>query len=497
MSEVEFPETGNITLAIGTIETAPTSGSYVISYNGESTGAIAYNATATDIQTALNGLTSITSDGGVTVSLTGNIFRVIWNNNGVRSHAITVGSNNLFPTSSVGIDIVRAGTSSVRQITQLHIKQSPVALCSTWVNQDDAVITCTQIHTPTFVGDVKVWRVSISPQPRGGNFLLSYQYGSTTYRTQPLDVSSSSGSILSVLSSLNSNLENFTVTQSGTYSWDIATTSSDVLNFTATGAGIVSFKAKYGVLNLNTIEVQDLLAGSASSPAYVEVQLATDTTTTTLYQGTCTVLNDLIDNDGATVVSRGDVMPVDSVVRYDTSQSLNDSQKSQARTNIGALGSTSLDSFTAKDIELETRIVVAESNLLTTDQKNALSGSSSPSGSNVFITNSVLQSNIVAINNVSLLANNTFAGTQRFNNKVGINVAPDTAIGLHLDATGVLFSDGSIQTTASIPFYKFAENVDITSAKIRIIPNIPFFVDNSKSLYICSKQLKSFEYTHE
>jgi flagellar capping protein FliD len=45
-----------------------TSGTFTLSYGGESTGALAYNASTSDIQTALNGLTSISAAGGVTVS---------------------------------------------------------------------------------------------------------------------------------------------------------------------------------------------------------------------------------------------------------------------------------------------------------------------------------------------------------------------------------------------------------------------------------------------
>lgn len=480
MSEVLFPETGNITLAIGNIESAPTSGTYTLKYGTEETSTLNYNATASDIQTAINDLAGITSEGGVTVSPVGNSFRVKWVNATAPAHALSVGSKDLFPTSSIAIETIRAGSLTVNQLTNIHIKQSPVALCSTWVNQDPSTATITQIHTPQFVGDVKVWRLVINPQPKSGTFLLSYQYGSSSFRTQPLDINSSPAVIQTALAGLNGNLESFSVTQSGSYSWDISTDSSSVLNFNVTSAGIVSFNSKYGILNLNTIEIADLLAGSSSVSATVEVQLESEGTTTTLFQGTCTIINDLIDNDGVTIVNRGDVMPVESVVRYDTAQSLNNSQKTQARTNISAIGSSDLVPFTNKDNELETRLIVAENNLISTDQKNALNGSSSPSGSNVFITTSaltsaltakanishthaisdvtslqynldLLQSNINAINNVSLSANNLFTGTQRFNNKVGINTAPDNSIGLALDATGVIFSDGSIQTTAALP----------------------------------------------
>lgn len=49
-------------------DAAATAGTFTLSYNGETTGALAYNASASAIQAALNGLTSIGNVGGVTVT---------------------------------------------------------------------------------------------------------------------------------------------------------------------------------------------------------------------------------------------------------------------------------------------------------------------------------------------------------------------------------------------------------------------------------------------
>jgi hypothetical protein len=85
-------------------------------------------------------------------------------------------------------------------------------------------------------------------------------------------------------------------------------------------------------------------------------------------------------------------MPVDSVVRYDTSQALTTEQKSQARTNIGALASVDgfLGDVTDSIDSLDARVTVVEGLTITTNERSALNGSSSPSGSNVFVTSSVL-----------------------------------------------------------------------------------------------------------
>ena len=110
-----------------------------------------------------------------------------------------------------------------------------------------------------------------------------------------------------------------------------------------------------------------------------------DGTRETLVQKQVTIVNDLIDSDSYTLTTWGEVIPADSVVRYDTSQGLTTPQKTQARTNIGALGSSDLSAYTTKDAELEGRLGLVETTL-TTNVKNALSGAATPSSSNVFAT---------------------------------------------------------------------------------------------------------------
>mgnify|MGYP005837221185 CR=1 FL=1 len=62
------------------IAVSGTSGTFTLSFKGQTTAPLAYNATATDIQNALNSLSTITAGGGsVTVTQVGSIFRVTFN----------------------------------------------------------------------------------------------------------------------------------------------------------------------------------------------------------------------------------------------------------------------------------------------------------------------------------------------------------------------------------------------------------------------------------
>lgn len=385
--EIAFPSSLDMTMAIGLIDAAPLSGYFSLSYNGATTANIASNSTEIQVETALNSLSTITSDGGVYVNKYGNSYRVMWNNVGVRSNLITVASNELFPTCSIDVSSARAGSSSLRQTTIIHAKQSPVSNVTSFVEQDSATISVVGIHTPAYSGDWNVWRVSISPQPKSGTFLLSWNNGTTVYRTGPIDVSTDASTLSTLLSAVNN--ESWFVIKTGAYSWDISSQTTGVFGLSVAGSGIVSFDAKYGVLNMNTAEVGYLLSGAASTSAILAIEATIGGAKMTLLQTPCTITNDIIDTSLYNVVTWGSVMPVDSVVRFDTSQSLTDLQKLQAQSNIG-IDLSPIPTIQAKDIELEGRLVVVEANTVTTNQKAALNANTTLSSTNKVADNTSL-----------------------------------------------------------------------------------------------------------
>jgi hypothetical protein len=399
-AEYEFSPSTAVTLAIGKIDEPPLSGTFKLNYGTDATAILNYNATAAQVQTALNALASITAEGGVTVSKTTNSFRIVWNTAGTTANNLSYSFNELYPTSSIGINKIKDGSIILgqRQIYQVHIKQSPVANITSFVNQDAPVVTISQIHTPSFTGDTKVWRISISPQPKAGSFLIGFNNGSQEYTTDAIDIDSSADTVRSILTSTFN--ANWSVVKSGTNQWDIATSLTSIFNIVVSNAGIIAFDSKYGVLNLNTVEVEDLLAGDAEADAVMEIQLENNGTKTTITQQEVKILNDLIDDNSYTITQWGELIPADSVVRYDTSQSLSPSEKAQARLNIG-VSEIDTTALTNKDIELEGRIGDLEGDSLTQNQLNAIIGSTLPSSTNVFITESSLNDELSEKANIS------------------------------------------------------------------------------------------------
>jgi hypothetical protein len=387
--EVIWSPSTTIRMAIGAIDKSPTMGNFAVKFGANTTASLQFNCTALQMETALNAIASISALGGVTVSKTALNYRILFNTAQAVSTHFEVGFNDLYPTSSMGFTVVRAGSATVRALTQLAVKQSPIAYTETWVNQDAPTPSVSVIKNSNYAGDTKIWRLKISPSPKEGTITLSWLDG-TTKTTSQISIEASAVGVRDALNAVGTT-QDWSVTKSGAYSWDIST-SGTPSQLSVNGGGLLAFSSKYAQLSLNTVEVENFLAGSSSATAIMEIEVETDGNRQTLVQTSVTIVNDLIDDADYTIVERGDVMPVDSVVRYDTSQALTTEQKSQARTNIGALASVDgfLGDVTDSIDSLDARVTVVEGLTITTNERSALNGSSSPSGSNVFVTSSVL-----------------------------------------------------------------------------------------------------------
>lgn len=352
MVEVPFPPSCTVTLAIGAIDSVPSDGVFTLTYGANTTADLAHDISATDLQTALNGLASITADGGVTVSKFGISYKVVWNDPGVRSTALTIGATNLFPSSYGESTVSKVGDSVTNHTVLLTLRRTPVAACTSFTTVPDPTISVDSI----FPG---AWRVSFDHPPRTGTFTLTLTLvlsggGTQTITTLPIPATAAASEIYSFLSNATNTTQAFTVSDSGQASWDIAAGADITSDFwvgTANVSGIsatsaaVGFSSVYGVLNLNTAEMEEFMSGLSSASATLAVNVDSAGTRQTILQAPVTISNELISNATFTLVDMGTVMPVDSVVRYDTSQSLDAAQKLTARTNIGAASDSDVSSL--------------------------------------------------------------------------------------------------------------------------------------------------------
>ena len=123
--------TYSVKVGIGKLGQSSTGGTYTLSYGGNTTSALAYNASAATVSTALNLLASIVSAGGVTVSGTWPVLVVTFNSVGVRT-AITGTQDALTPTSALIIDEFQVGDVSTVSKWGIENAISPPVYQTTW-----------------------------------------------------------------------------------------------------------------------------------------------------------------------------------------------------------------------------------------------------------------------------------------------------------------------------------------------------------------------------
>lgn len=317
MSEVDFPTGSVLRMAIGKIDASATSGTYTISYGGNTTAPILFSATESQIQTALNALASITSAGGVTVAKFSNsLYKVSFNQVGVRT-LFTIDGSLLTPPCSTRSVSLKAGSVTDKGEFLIKVKQSPVAFQNSFEDIDPPSITATVLTAN------QSKRVTISPEPKGGTWaitgtgdlqrkvqlsndgLLDPDWWDENYTARVSVNAFSSDTQFSYL--------NYDVVKVDSYTWDFSLKSyatppvGYTMPFTVSGSGLIGYSGKIGSLDLNTAEVEYLLNGASSVTTNLELELEElGGNKKTLLQTTCTIKNDLIDQNNYSPISYGD-----------------------------------------------------------------------------------------------------------------------------------------------------------------------------------------------
>jgi hypothetical protein len=302
MSEVSMSPTSTLKLAIGSISGVPTEGYFTYSYQGD-TVQIPYDADVTSFpplnppvgfvyveknaNTLINSLPSIIAAGGVVVSTVNQrTLRVVFNNFGVRALS-SCDATTLRPSTNVSVTRINIGGATTKEVQHLRPKVLPIAYTDSFFTSPSPVISITDIDSITK-------RISITPQPKFGTFTIS----NGTLTTSVLSINASASDVLSALTSANINslTRLYSVAKSGDYSWDIYRTSGTAETLTVTDSGMIGFESKFGIIDFNTIELEDYLGGAERANATIEVEYSDGTIKQTLYQGTVSIVNDLIEN---------------------------------------------------------------------------------------------------------------------------------------------------------------------------------------------------------
>lgn len=416
MDEVQFPPSCSVTLGLGRLDAVPKDGTFTITYNGDTTPDLGYDTTAAELDTALNNLASITAEGGVSVTKTGSDFRIVWNDRVNYTNTFTCNVDALSPTSESQFVYVKDGSAYANRIVLFKIKQSVIAGTTSFTASPPPEITVVNLFS-------NVWRITAYPTPKDGVFTLTFGGGISPAKVSSIiSLADSSGDIQENLNALD--IGTFEVVTAGPYVWDITVPPAATV-ITAQN-GLVGFSSLYGVLNMNTAEVEEFLSGASEDTAILEVQVDMGGEIQTLIQTNVTVINDLIQNSSFDVVDLGQVMPVDSVVRYDTSQSLTSAEQLQARQNIDAVGQSEISAFNTDIATLEGQMIVVQGDI-TSIESNF---------DQALLTTSDVQFNSVTVGTNTVIIDGT---------SISVSDNTDTLL---IEPTGITFPDSTTQTSA-------------------------------------------------
>ena len=346
--EIGFPTSPGIRVAVGAIDESPLAGTWSLSYGGDTTTALAFNATPAVVQAALNLLASITAAGGVTVSKIGDNYNILFNAVGARTELTTNGAA-LIPLSAATVASLQTGDANKPAIFLVHLQRTVAGLATSFSPTAASEITVEALTA--WDGTKATYRVSISPDPKGGSFSLAFdaQIG-TDVSTAAISVGATGLDVQNAMSIGALADGKVSVTQVKAYAYDISVSVQPGTNgLTADDAGLLSYSGYKGELNLNTAEAISLLDGAASVETNLEVEITSDSKTLTVLQVQCTLQNAVID--------AGAVQPLvlDSYLSQTTadgryfklSQNLSDGTVATMRTNLGVYSTGEVDTALA------------------------------------------------------------------------------------------------------------------------------------------------------
>ena len=172
-----------VKFGVGTRTGVPASGTFTLSFGGETSGAIGFSATAGAISSALNSLSVITAAGKVSVDGTmATNFVISFNTAGTRS-AITANVARLIPETSALIDERLVGDATTAEIQELQLRLAPAVYQPTWTDLGTALTVSVATTITGSAINNEVQRISFSRPP----YLGSYRVTVPTYN---VDISS-------------------------------------------------------------------------------------------------------------------------------------------------------------------------------------------------------------------------------------------------------------------------------------------------------------------
>jgi hypothetical protein len=302
--------TETLRVAMGRIDQSVTSGTFTLTYGADTTAALDYDISVADLSTALNGLASITSAGGVTVTGSdGGPWTVTFDSVGART-AISGDLTNIVPISDLAIFTKTEGDGSTAEVQILKLKESPIALQESFSTLSAPSITVTEtIAGGTGINEQQ--KVKIDKECRGGNFVLGFGADQATFEYGVSAADMKTG--LEAMSTLAAG--DTSVIKISDLEYDITfigtKAATNVALIVADDSGLLGFEGFSANFDLSSYAVEELLnLTEEDAELFFEVELYLSGARTTLLRlDNCTIENDLIDEAVAAPPSNGTDWP--------------------------------------------------------------------------------------------------------------------------------------------------------------------------------------------
>ena len=257
-------------VAIGTLDRLPFAGDFTVN----ASTSIDYNATEAEVDAALNADATITAEGGVTVSaLAAGGWRVTFVTDGAKT-ALAGNENTLLPSSSIYLDLQRAGDTNVQEVWMMRIETNPSAYSQLTDAIPAPTVAIEQVRNGDSGNNIsEVQAVTMTGTATGGTYALTLDgvaTGEIAYNADSVAIEDAIASLPIVggdtdLITISGDSQAFTV------SFD--STLGDLSNLLVDDSNLVGLTGKAGNLNINTVEIIELLNGSQSQQAFFEVVL--------------------------------------------------------------------------------------------------------------------------------------------------------------------------------------------------------------------------------
>lgn len=447
--EVPFPAGCVLRVAVGEINKTPTAGAWSLSYDGDTTVDLAYNASASAVEDALNDLASITSAGGVTVSKVGDAYSIAFDTTGDKD-PITGSAGTLVPLSAVSVQTLQEGGASEKEVVFVQVKVRPIAYQETF----------TDLASPTIsrVGQT----YEIAGAVKSGTYTLTVTYDGDSATTWDIPynatVNQIEAAVQAALVSLDwnpgSEARPVRAVQIDGQEWGLSYWDSGSYLSNVDGSNLVGFAGKIGTLSINTAEALAFIGSEASRRATLEIEIEEAGERQTVAQASAEVTADVILAGAFEPTSLEEALSEAVAnarfIRRDADQALDATTKNQIWENL--LGVTTPSGVNIVD---------------------AINGAASPSSANVLATQSDLPNQ-----SLNTTDSPTFAEVQADIRIQGGGT--DTTLdwdGLVISGTngvspgtgGLVFADATTQTTAAV-FYDQSLNVadSVTFADITV-----------------------------